>query len=349
MPASHSVLVYGAGAVGGYLGGLLGAAPVDLDVALLGRPAVVEGVRRHGLVLKEAWKETVTHPQVLTDVREADPAELAILCVRAFDVAQSLDDLHTLIGDRGMVLAMQNGVGTEETLARALGRQRVLVGTLTVAVSMEEPGIIRPTGPRGGVALATMDGGPVPPWIADAMTATGLPLKLLPEYRTLRWSKLLLNMLGAPSGAILDVGMDRIAADPHLFRIEQLAFREATRVIDHQHIRTTGLPGYPVSLIRKVMRLPGPAAQRLIGPRMVGARGQRSPAIRADIKRGKTEVRWLNGAVVEAGVQFGVPTPVNSALTALTQELTVNVEARREYAERPDRLVAYVHAHGIQT
>jgi len=144
-----------------------------------------------------------------------------------------------------------------------------------------------------------------------------------------------------------DIDMADIVANPQLFRIEQLAFREATRVMDRRGIRTSSLPGYPVALARKAMRLPGPLAQRLIGPRMARARSGRSPTMRADIKRGKTEVRWLNGAVVDSGRAQNVRTPVNAALTQLTEELTRNAAERDAYSDRPDRLVSYMQSHGV--
>jgi 2-dehydropantoate 2-reductase len=240
---------------------------------------------------------------------------------------------------------MQNGVGSEELLACAIGQDRVLAGALTVSAGMEQPGIITRYSKQGGIVLSSMSGAPVPAWITAAFQDTGLPTSLLTDYRSLRWSKLLLNMIGAATTAILDIDMGALVNDARLFRVEQLALREAFRVMDAQHIRTVRLPGYPVPLMRLVMQLPRCVAQRLLGPRIGAARGGRAPTMRADMARGRTEVTFLNGAVAEASDRLGIRAPVNAALSALTVELARNPERREEFKGRPDALLDYIAAY----
>src|SRR5947209_7320584 len=138
-------------------------------------------------------------------------------------------------------------------------------------------------------------------------------------------------MLGASVTAILDIDVQDLVTDPQLFRLEQLAFREAGRVMDAQGIKTVALPGYPVPLGRVVMRLPRPLAQRLIGPRMSRARGGHSPGMRGDLKRGKTEIDSYNGAIARAAYVLGLRAPVNAALTSLTHELAQDPGRRQAF------------------
>lgn len=247
-----------------------------------------------------------------------------------------------------MILAMQNGVGSEEALAEALGRERVLAGTITFSVGMDEPGIVTRFGPRGGLGLATMDGSSVPEWIVQAFGETGLPTAVVDDYRSLRWSKLTLNMLGAAASAILDIDLPQLVTDPALFRLEQLAVREAGRVMDAQQIRTVRLPGYPVPLLRLAMRFPRPLAQRLIAPRLTQSRRGRSPGARADMARDKSEIPILNGAVAEAAARLGLPAPVNAAFSDLTQELLVDPERREWFRGHPERLIASMRERGVR-
>jgi 2-dehydropantoate 2-reductase len=213
---------------------------------------------------------------------------------------------------------------------------------------MDQPGVITRYSRSGGVALSTMNGSPVPTWIVDAFQATGLPTVLVDDYRSLRWSKLLLNMLGAATTAILDIEVAELVADPQLFRLEQLAFREAGRVMDAQAIKTATLPGYPVPLGRAVMRLPRPLAQRLIGPRMSRARGGHSPGMRADLKRGKTEIESYNGAIARVAHSLELTAPVNAALTALTNELATDAVRRGEFRGNKAEFLDYMRAHGVR-
>jgi len=342
MTAGRSIVIFGAGAVGGYLGAKLILGDSAGAIALVSRQSVVEAVRSEGLRLREAGESKVARPMATSSAADLPPCDLVILTVRAYDVERSLPEVRALLDDGGLLLAMQNGVGSEELLADAFGRDRVLAGALTASAGMEQPGIITRYSKQGGVALSTMSGAPVPRWISAAFQDTGLPTIILADYRSLRWSKLLLNMIGAATTAILDIDMTTLVNNADLFRVEQLAFREAVRVIDAQHIQTVRLPGYPVPLMRLVMKLPRRLARRLLGPRIGAARGGRAPTMRADMARGRTEVTFLNGAVAEAAYRLGIRAPVNAALSTLTLELSQHPERREEFSGRPDALLDYI-------
>ncbi|MDQ2745005.1 MAG: 2-dehydropantoate 2-reductase [Chloroflexota bacterium] len=347
--SKRSIVIFGAGAVGGYLGAKLGAdAAATADLTLLGRARTAQAVAEHGLILHELDRDQVTHPRIVTSVEALPPCDLILLAVRTYDVVGSIDDLRMLLGKHGLVLALQNGVGSEEELARALGHHRVLPGTLTVSAGMEQPGSITRYSHAGGLALSTMDGRSVPSWLVELLSATGLPTITVADYRSLRWSKLLLNMLGAATSAILDMDIGSIMSDRRLFRIEQLAFREATRLMRAEGIGAAGLPGYAVPQARLAMRLPRSLAQATLGRRIAQARGGRSPGMRADMMRGKTEIAAFNGAAVQAGRQHHIPTPVNAALTDLVLDLATHPERRDQYRDHPEALVAYLGSRGVR-
>jgi 2-dehydropantoate 2-reductase len=348
VPSSPSIAIFGAGAVGCYLGGKL-AANTDSPVTLIGRPALVAAVQEHGLVVREQSSTIVSHPDSAASTAGLGPYDLVILTVRAYDVVNSIPAVRALMGDQGLLLAMQNGVGSEESLAETLGSSRVLAGTLTASVLMAEPGIVVRRSEQDGIALAAMNASQDLRRIANHFVAARLPTVVIDDYHALRWSKLLLNMLGATVSAILDIDMATLATNPRLFRLEQLAFREAGRVMDAQHIRAVPLPGYPVPLARLVMRTPRPVAQRAIGPRLARSRGGdgSSPTMRSDMDRGRSEVSFLNGAIVATARELRIQVPVNTALTELTEELVHNPERREPYRGHPERLLAYMRGRGI--
>jgi 2-dehydropantoate 2-reductase len=347
MAASRSIVVYGAGAVGCYLGGKVATANPSTSITLIGRPAIVEAIEARGLMIVEGATTTITRPNAASTVIGLPAVDLVLLSVRAYDVEASLTDLWTLLGDDGSLVALQNGVGSEEILARELGRERVLAGTLTVSVGMEEPGIVTRHSSGGGIALAPMNRRPIPRWIVDDFAATDLPTIVVADYEELRWSKLLLNMLGAATSAILDINVGTVASDPRLFRLEQLAFREAGRVMDALGLGSVSLPGYPVPLARLATRLPRPLAQALIGPRLARSRGGHSPTMRAGLAHGRSETAYLNGVVAAEAERLGVAAPVNQALTELTQQLVAHPERRAEFEGRPETLVAELKRCGI--
>ena len=78
----------------------------------------------------------------------------------------------------------------------------------------------------------------------------------------------------------------------------------------------------------------------LLEPRLGGARGNKMPSLWWDLSRGKgrTEASFLNGAVVDAGRRYDVPTPVNSVLWAILEKSTKLPSEWERYRRQPDRL-----------
>jgi len=346
MEPDRSIVIFGAGALGGYLGGKLASRATRVSVTLVARQPVVDAVAARGLVVRESTGDEPSHPQVVTTTANLPPADVVLLSTRAYDVMASIPEIGHVLAPDGVAIAMQNGVGTEEYVGSALGRERVIAGTLTAAVRTLEPGVIMRAGSKGGIALAPMDGS-IPKSILDLFASTGLQTTAVKDYRSLRWSKLLLNMLGAATSAILDVNIEKVAGDSRIFKIEQRAFREAVRVMDALGIKTARLPGYPIRLTRTAMRLPGPLPRLLVGERLKRSRGGQSPLMRSDLMRGKTEVRWLNGAVADVAERIDLEAPVNEALAELIEELAANPALREDFRDNPDTLLTHLRGRNV--
>ena len=145
------ILVFGAGAVGGYLGARL--ASNGHDVTLVTRRPAAEAIERHGLTLVQDGKQTVTRPVVVPALRQAfmngAEYELILLTMKAYDAQAALYELVAFCPTIPTVLTLQNGIGIEELYATEFGAGQVIAGSLTTPPA--------PTwGPPG--AGATSDG-----------------------------------------------------------------------------------------------------------------------------------------------------------------------------------------------
>ena len=141
MVPERRIAVYGAGAVGGYLGGKLARTGL-VDVTLVARSRVVAAVEEHGLVVREDGAEEVSRTRAVESSEALEPVDAVLLAVRTYDVAAAIPDLRHLLGANGILLSFQNGVGTDETLAGTLDPGRIVPATLTVSAGMEAPGIV---------------------------------------------------------------------------------------------------------------------------------------------------------------------------------------------------------------
>lgn len=333
-------LCFGAGAIGGYIGGSLILA--GHSVTFLERPEQAETLQSRGLVLKNpAGTFKIAPLQVVSSLEEtitSGPYDLGILAVKSYDTQSLLESLAPYAIALPPILSLQNGVENEILLAQVLGEDRVISGTVTTAVGKPEPGTIVVERLRG-VGIAAEH--PLAPTLVGVMDAAGLRARLYTNGRAMKWSKMLTNLMGNATSAILDMPPSEIYANPDLVKLEIAMLREALAVMQALQIPVVDLPGTPVKglvfLSSLPIRLSQPLWQQVLGK----GRGKKMPSFHIDLEsgRGKSEVEYLNGAVVRFGQKAGVPAPVNRCLTELLMGITTGEIAWEDFRHNPTALL----------
>jgi 2-dehydropantoate 2-reductase len=367
------VVVVGAGAIGGYVGAKLALA--GHAVTLVGRQPLADAVSARGLHLIEPDGERVIRDcRVVTSLPAAFAPDrcfdLGLFTVKSYDTQPAIDDLRPHAQRVDRFLSLQNGIGGEEALSEAFGAEKVIAGTILNPVTAREPGVIVLEKRRGGIGLSAWVstdgttnqrmGGFTHPITSQAsdhapdrsaplesltvhMRQAGLVIRQYADARALKWSKLLLNLIGNASSAILDLNTLQVFADKRLFTIEIAMLRETLRVARAEGIRLVGLPGYPVPLLAAGVRyLPLPLLQPVLIPLVARGRGAKLPSLHIDLTNGRrrSEIDALNGAVVRAGARRNMPTPANALLVETFKALQAGQGERRAWRRRADRLWA---------
>jgi 2-dehydropantoate 2-reductase len=337
------IVVVGAGAIGGFVGGKLAAA--GHDVVFVDRPAFAQAVRDKGLRIIEPDKATTIHPTVVTQAAEAftssSPADLVLICVKTFDTQAAVDELRPYRPRFRQILTLQNGLSNEDILSQAFGTDKVIAGTITHPVVVPELGVVRSEKKKGGIGVALVNGQNADSW-ADVLNKTGIVTRAYTDYRAMKWSKLLLNIIGNATSAVLNMNTVRVFADQRLLRLEAEQLREAIRVMRAIKIKPVPLPGYPVPLlVLAVQFLPTPLLGLVMRPLVVRGRAEKLPSLLIELNRnsGKSEIDELNGVVGKVGQSVGVPTPVNDTLAATVNLLTLMPSQREAWRENAERLV----------
>ncbi len=319
------ILVVGAGAIGGYLGGRLAE---QHAVTLVGRAKLVEAVRARGLRIIEPTTQYAPRHIVAVDSMAAAfhnnaRFDLALFCVKTYDTTEAIDLMRPCAERIDRILSLQNGVTNEELLGEAFGRDKIVAGTILNPISTPEPGVVRLEQYKGGIGVASVGTREIDS-IADVLRTMGLPLRIYDNYRSMKWSKLLLNLLGNATSAILDMNTLEAFADRRVFAIEIAALREAIDVMRALSIKPVALPGYPVPwLVFGVRFMPVPLLNVIMRPLAQSGRGEKLPSLLMDLNSGKTksEIDDLNGAIVQAGRSIGVKTPINETLVNIVRDL----------------------------
>ncbi len=361
------VLCYGAGAVGSLIGGRL-AESGAASVTLLARRSHVAAIRTWGLTIEGPFGRTVCKgADAITSLDDlASPPDLVILTVKAYQTPDALSDLHDTLRRGTPILTLQNGVGNEELIASAAPEARVIGGAFTISVSVVRPGVVRQQTAGGGIAVAACaygvsqdvragstavsgipnaSGTSGAPGVADLVTIfrqAGFRAEAYQDYRAVKWSKLLLNIIANAAPAILDLPPAAIVRDPRLFHLESEAFREAARVVRALGLRATALPGYPIPLLERVMAAPEWVSRPVLGRHIGRGRGEKMPSLWEDLEKGRprSEVEVLNGAVAREGARLGVPTPVNTLFTEVLLSLASGARDRQVFRQNPEALLS---------
>ncbi len=338
------ILSIGAGAIGTYIGGSL--ALDGHEVVFVERPQVAAELAARGLRLTLQGREhRLPDPQVVPSLEDAlrlPEYDVALFALKSYDTPAFLQALEVPAERLPPFLCLSNGVENEPALAEALGAEKVIAGTVTSAVGRRAAGDIVLERLRGvGVAA----GHPLSERLVAALDAAGLQARLYPRAADMKWSKMLTNLIANATSAILDLSPAEIFADPALYRLEIQQLREALAVMRAQNIGVVDVPGVPVRLLAFAVRhLPLAVSRPFLRKAVGGGRGGKMPSFHIDLYsgRGKSEVGYLNGAVVRAGERYNLPTPVNAVLTETLQKLTDGELPLEAFARQPEKLLASI-------
>ncbi|QLD85479.1 2-dehydropantoate 2-reductase [Natronomonas halophila] len=286
-----NVVVFGAGSLGSLLGGLLAR---EHAVTLVGRDPHMDAVRAEGLRITGAVEETV-HPDARTEAPES--ADLAVVCVKAFDTPEAADALADV--DLDYCLSVQNGMGNEEQLADALDAP-VLAGTCTYGALTPKPGVVRCTG-IGEVVLGAREGGhsAAADTVGEAFEAANIVTTVAEDMPRRLWEKLAVNaginattaLARVDNGALLDGDANAVAT---------AAGREVARVA-----RAEGVD------------LSNAEAERAV-ERVAEATADNTSSMQQDVlAERRTEVDAIGGYVLERADEHAIDVPVNETMTRL--------------------------------
>ena len=244
------ICVFGAGAIGGYIGARL-AMKGEAEVSLVARGAHLAAMQCNGLTLRQAGETHLVRPRVTDDPRTLGPQDFIILAIKAHGVQGVIGDLMPLIGRDTAILFAQNGLpwwyfygiggpleGTRlesvdpgGEIWNRLGPERAIGSVVWQAAELEAPGVIAhhygdrmPIGePTGGkTARASL--------LSGLLTAAGIKSPVRPNLRNEIWLKLWGNLSFNPVSVLTGGTLVDLATDPGTRRVIRAMMEEARAV-----------------------------------------------------------------------------------------------------------------------
>lgn len=294
------IAVVGAGAVGGYFGGLLARA--GASVTMIGRPAFVEAVTKNGLFLDTLHFQESVHVEASTKVEAVRGAEIVLFCVKTTDNAATVRAIAPLLAPGALVLSMQNGVDNVEQI-RAAAAIEALPAVVYVAASVAEPGRVKHVG-RGDLVVGPRN--EKTERIAALFSRANVPCRISENIEGELWTKLVWNCALNAVSALGRAKYGNIAASADAWKVVETAVYEVLAVARAADIHPPGLED-PKAALAGALKIATQMAEAL-------------SSTAQDMNRGKlTEIDSLNGYISRRGAELRVPTPVNHALYALVK------------------------------
>jgi 2-dehydropantoate 2-reductase len=300
------VVVIGAGAMGGLFGGLL--AEGGLDVTLADTSAEhVRAIASNGLKIVGVGGDRAIPVKATSDATTIKAADVVLFQCKSFANEAAAAGARHLFTGRTVAISFQNGLGNEEALGCVLGAENVLGGLTAQAGLVEAPGVVRNFGDLPTI-IGEMSGGlsDRATAIADAFTRHGLPTGASPDIKREKWKKLLGNVALGAISAVTDL---RSAEIMRVSELQEIVFRtvdEAAAVANAEGI------ALDVTEAREVL-------MKLVDT-SGGGTGNSKSSMREDIvRRRRTEIDTIHGAVQRLARKHGVATPTIDTMIALVK------------------------------
>jgi len=294
------IAVVGAGAVGGYFGGMFARA--GAPAVFIGRKHFADAVNSSGLVLDKLHGQDRIRVRARVEMSAIQGCSLILFCVKANDSASTAREMAPFVRPDATVVCLQNGVDNADQV-RAVANVAVVPAAVYVAVSVPEPGRVKHLA-RGDLIIG-------PPserttQLADIFVRAGIPCRLSDNIEGELWLKLLRNCALNAISAMGHARYGQIAQDTNAKQLMQSIVDEVLAVARAAGVVMPGIDD----------RESGMASAMELAMQMADAFSSTAQ----DLNRGRpTEIGALNGYIARRGAELGVPVSANHALFTLVK------------------------------
>jgi 2-dehydropantoate 2-reductase len=307
--------IFGAGAIGCYLGARLANAGSDL--VLVGRKRLLDAVARDGLHfegLKQSRQRVDDARLSLSeDARALKDCDYIFVTVKSGQTREAGEVLSASIGKSSLVVSFQNGIRNTSILQEELPENPILAGIVPFNVVWNEPAVFK-QGTSGPLVIE--DAHDRVSDIAKSFAAAGLPIELVADMLPLQWGKLLMNLNNAIN-ALSGLPLQQELADRDYRVCLAASQAEALHVLKKSGTKIASPLKAPLSWVPFVLRSPTPVFSR-VARAMLQVGPEARSSMSDDLRRGrKTEIDFLNGEIVALALTLSTAAPVNAAIVDL--------------------------------
>jgi 2-dehydropantoate 2-reductase len=314
---SVRIIVYGAGAIGSIIGGYLHNS--GQETVLVCSEAHADAIARRDLTIKGVQGNYQLKVSAVADVSEIAfrDDDFMFLTMKTFDTGAAIERLGEA-ARRLAVVCFQNGVRNEEFAGGKFAR--VYGGIVFFGAKYLEPGVVIHTADNSlGVGLYPKGLDDTVKALSKALTQAGFSVTPYPNIMAVKWSKLFRNLNNALFAITNLSVLEGVKYEESRSMMADI-LDEAYRATRAEGIEIVPLAGHqPPEKMIESLRRPGDRDFEIPADDEMALR----PSTWQDLylKRGRTEVEYFNGEIVRLGRKHNVPTPLNSVLVEVVEQM----------------------------
>jgi 2-dehydropantoate 2-reductase len=297
---SMKIGVMGTGGVGGYFGGYLARA--GMDIHFLARGKHLQALQEDGLEIVTNNENFRVRIHATSEPDDIGPVDLLLFCVKAHDTEQAARYVESMVEEDTVILTLQNGIDNVEKLAQYFGEEKILGGTAYIESTIASPGVIAHSGQPGRIVFGELSGERTEraERVLDLFRKAGIQAEVSDNIQQVLWSKFLFicGVHGVSTLSRSSLGL--VLACPETRELLAGVMREVEALA-----RKRGVD-LPADAVDQAMALAESYNKRF------------KPSMLRDLEwHRKTEIEALNGMVVRMARDLGVPTPYNEVIYAV--------------------------------
>ncbi len=314
------ICVFGAGAIGGYIGARL-AHKAEADVSLVARGPHLAAMEANGLTLKQGGETFTVRPRVTSDPKTLGPQDFVIITLKAHGLSAALDQIEPLLGKDTAILFAQNGmpwwyfykhggpldgrriesVDPGGKIWERLGPERALGSVVWQAAEMESPGVIAHAyGDRLPIAEPSGEKTARAMLLSKLLMSAGIKSPVRGNLRDEIWLKLWGNLSFNPVSVLTQGTLLQLATDKGTRKVIRDMMEEAQAVAVALGVKFSVDIDERIGMAEKV--------------------GNHRTSMLQDVEAGRaTELDALLGGVIELAQMVGIATPTLNLVYDLTK------------------------------
>ena len=299
------IAIVGAGAMGSLFGGLLSESGNEVYLLDIWKEHI-ETINKKGLWIEGLSGDRFIKIKAVTEPKEiGGTSDLIIIFVKSYHTESAAKNISSLVGGNTTILTLQNGLGNFEILSNIFSSEKVITGTTSYGATMLGPGRVRHAG-IGPTAIGELNGKITNriEKVSQLLTQAGIKTETSDNVIGLVWSKLLINVGINTLGVLL-------------------------RVRNGELIKGKYSPKLQVALVEEAMEVAKKKGIKLIHQDMVKevalicekTNANVNSMLQDVLKKRRTEIDFINGAIVREGKKLNISTPVNQVITNLIKAI----------------------------